>query len=215
MIRERVSTQGMIRPLESQEELDAFRVPPEFIGQLSEHLVKRYLDASAVFDKLFGGTYKAIEKDRRRYIERATKDIHERMAHLQEYLLRDEKMSGTSSGKTMEDRLKDLSDSWGLAWALDGDEKPPSSSIVSRRDTKEACRLARIADRAVLPSDSAVSGNNLWSIVVNYLTASSEKSKPQDEAPPKPPNTLRHRSWRLKFHHRKEEIVREEARAGE
>jgi hypothetical protein len=204
MIRERVSTQGVIRPLESEDGLGVFKVPAECIGRLSEHLVNRYLDASAMFEKEFSKTYKAIEKDRHRNLERAKKDIHEHMEQLQEYLLRDERKAGTSTGKSMEEGLKELSNSWGWAWALDGEEKPPASSIVSRRDTKEACRLARIADRAALPTDSSVSGNTLWSLVVNFLAASNEKPKSEGPDTPPKPAAQRHRSWR-----------REETSAGE
>ena len=69
------------------------------------------------------------------------------------------------------------SGSWGWAWALDADERPPPSSIVARRDTQEAVKLARIADQAVLAEeDVVISGNNLWTLMVNFLTASPDKN---------------------------------------
>ena len=69
------------------------------------------------------------------------------------------------------------SGSWSWAWALDMDEKPPPSSIVARRDTHEAVELARIADEAVLAEENVLSGNNLWSLMVNFLTATPDKEK--------------------------------------
>jgi len=54
---------------------------------------------------------------------------------------------------------------------LDEAEDPPPSSIVSRRDTEEARKLAEVADQAVLSEDQTFSGNNLWSVVINFLTA--------------------------------------------
>ena len=64
---------------------------------------------------------------------------------------------------------------WGWAWALDESEDPPPSSIVSRRDTQEAQKLADIADQAILGPDHAFSGNHLWSVVMNFLTATPGK----------------------------------------
>jgi hypothetical protein len=67
-----------------------------------------------------------------------------------------------------------LSPQWNWAWACE-EEDPPPSSIVSRRDTEEARKLAEVADQAVLGEDHSISGNNLWSVVVNFLTATPGK----------------------------------------
>ncbi|KAG9079465.1 hypothetical protein FS749_008511, partial [Ceratobasidium sp. UAMH 11750] len=52
---------------------------------------------------------------------------------------------------------------------------PPPSSIVSRRDTAEARQLAVCADR-YLDGESKMSGNNLWSVVVDFLTQTPDRN---------------------------------------
>jgi len=178
MIRERVSTQGVIRPLEPESELDAFTVPPQIIGVLSELSVKRYLSGKAKFDKKFAGTIKTIEKHRSLNLERSRKDATRNMRVLQSFLSQDEKATRKDrSKKGIKEGLMASSGSWSWAWALDGDERPPPSSIVSRRDTGEARRLARIADQSVLQEENLWSGNNLWSVLVNFLTVNPDKDK--------------------------------------
>jgi hypothetical protein len=161
MIRERVSTQGIIRPLELESELPAMQVPPELVGTLSEHAVRRYVTGHARFTKKFARAIRKIEKHRQRNIDRATRDTDQHIAALQHYL--DRERTGTPDA------------SWTLAWALDADERPPPSSIVARRDTAEALKLARVADKAVLASERTLSANNLWSVVVGFLTASPDE----------------------------------------
>lgn len=178
MIRERISTHGIIRPLEPESELQAFSLPPELIGVVSELAMRRYQDAKAKFDKKFARTVKSIEKHRRRNLDIAHKDALRNMAHLQHYVAqggaapeKHETFRGIKEG------LK-TSGSWSWAWALDADERPPPSSIVARRDTQEAVELARIADQSVLAEeDVVISGNNLWSLMVNFLTTSPDKNQ--------------------------------------
>ncbi|CDO75842.1 hypothetical protein BN946_scf184346.g3 [Trametes cinnabarina] len=74
MIRERVSTRGVIRPLEAESELSAFRLPPELVGAISELAVRRYMDGAAKFGRKFARAAKAVEKARRRNLERAKQD---------------------------------------------------------------------------------------------------------------------------------------------
>ena len=180
MICERISTHGIIRPLEPESELDAFRLPPELIGEISELAVRRYIDGTAKFGKKFAKTYKSIEKARQRNLERAHQDAVRNMAQLQQYF------SGASpEGKAKpareradQDKGKEdfaASSSWAWAWALDEDEHPPPSSIVSRRDTEEARRLAKVADQAVFMDENALSGNNLWSLIVDFLTITPDR----------------------------------------
>ena len=157
MIRERVSTQGIIRSLEPEPELPAMQLPPELVGTPSEHAIRRYVAGTAHTTKKFARTIQHIEKHRRHNIDRATRDTHQHIAALQHYL----------------DRPSDAN--WALAWALDADERPPPSSIVARRDTAEALKLARVADKAVLESERAISATNLWSVVVGFLTASPDE----------------------------------------
>ncbi|TFK44941.1 hypothetical protein BDQ12DRAFT_641990 [Crucibulum laeve] len=165
IIRERVSTQGVIRPLEPESELDAFQIPTESIGVLSELAVRRYINAQLLFTKKFSSTIKSIEKHRHRNLERAKADTIKSMSALRNTLKQNE----------VDPENLMSSPGWGWAWALDAEEDPPPSSIVSRRDTEEARRLAEIADQAILGGDHAISGNNLWSVVINYLTVNPGK----------------------------------------
>ncbi|KAI0827909.1 alpha/beta-hydrolase [Trametes gibbosa] len=189
MIRERVSTRGVIRALEPESELSAFRIPPKLVGEVSERALRRYIDGNAKFAKKFGKTAKAIEKARRRTLERAKQDTLRNMGQLQTFLNagRDGEQDGAgqhgySRGhpqgcEESSERVvrEETPGSWAWAWALDADEHPPPSSIVARRDTEEARRLAKIADQAVFMDEHAVSGNNLWSLIVNFLTINSER----------------------------------------
>jgi hypothetical protein len=80
------------------------------------------------------------------------------------------------SGKQTPDKVQPAKDEvlelpgCGWAWALDEEEDPPPSSIVSRRDTEEARKLAEVADQAILGEDQTFSANNLWGVVMNFLT---------------------------------------------
>jgi hypothetical protein len=179
MIRERVSTHGIIRPLEAESELDAFHVPQEIIGDFSELAVRRYLDAKVKFDKKFSGVQKVIDKRRRRNLELDKKDITRNMAQLQGDVSKHPKESKDrrKSVKGLKEGLEASSGSWSWAWALESDERPPPSSIVSRRDTEEARQLARIADQASLEDEGSISGNQLWSMLIDFLTSPPGKNK--------------------------------------
>lgn len=176
MIRERVSTRGVIRPLEPEEDLTAFALPPDLVGVVSELAMRRYLDGKSKFDKKFHKRSTKIAKKRRHNLETAKKDALKNMTQLQTYLEDEKRAHGGPPEKFngVHERLLS-SGSWSWAWALDVDEHPPSSSIVSRRDTGEAVRLARIADQSVLAEEHIMSGNNLWSMIVNFLTVTPEK----------------------------------------
>ncbi|KAG6332273.1 hypothetical protein ID866_6813 [Astraeus odoratus] len=176
MIRERVSTRGEIRPLEPNDQLVAFSVPSHMIGVISELCVRRYLQGKATFDKKFAKEREWVEKRRRRNNALA-KESSKVILGIRE--LRDDKPSGKSH---LRDGLDPSSGHHGWAWALDEDERPPPSSIVSRSDTDEARRLARIADQAVLQDDVHVSGNSLWAIIVNMLSVGPEKDHPVSDS---------------------------------
>ncbi|KAF9464961.1 hypothetical protein BDZ94DRAFT_1254956 [Collybia nuda] len=175
MIRERVSTQGIIRSLEPEDELQAFHIHPETIGSLSELSVRRYIDARADFDKRFSSTIKTIEKHRRRNLEHAKDDTQRSMGIFQHAFNLEDNSSGKATECGIAEGLRASSGSWGWAWALDENEHPPPSSIVSRRDTMEARRLAKIADQSVLQNDQSLSGNNFWSAIVNFLTVTPDR----------------------------------------
>lgn len=179
MIRERVSTQGIIRPLEPADKLDALHVPPAIIGVLSERAVRRYLEGKAVFDQKYAKESLTIEKERNRNIDLARKDITRNLTQLQEL------QSGRAPGKQKEtsqafrDGLESSTGTWGWAWA---DERPPPSSIVSRRDTDESRRLARIADHSVLQDELHMNNNSLWAVIVNFLSTSQSKEHPVSDS---------------------------------
>jgi hypothetical protein len=171
MIRERVSTKGVVRPLESEADLQAFQLQPQNVGRFSETTINRFLDEHQIFHKKFSRTAKSIEKHRRRNLERSKRDTIKRLGFLRQFLHKSD--DETEIEKRKESVL--LSPQWAWAWALDEEEDPPPSSIVSRRDTEEARKLAEVADKAILESDQTISGNNLWSSVINFLTATPGK----------------------------------------
>ncbi|KAH0829091.1 hypothetical protein J3R83DRAFT_2555 [Lanmaoa asiatica] len=129
MIRERVSTQGIIRPLESADKIDALHVPPAIIGVLSERGVRRYLEGKALFDRKYAKESSTIEKKRNRNIDLAKRDITRNLTHLQE--LQNVRTPGKNkeTSQAFRDGLESSTGAWGWAWA---DERPPPSSIVSR-----------------------------------------------------------------------------------
>jgi hypothetical protein len=192
MIRERVSTQGVIRDLEAEHELAALGVPPDNIGKLSERAIRRYLDARAKFDKKFRSSTKAIDKHRLRNLELDTSYTKRNMRHsLRRFKNTTTFKDTTADPRTRSGDVDNSSDSehWGWAWALDEQERPPPSSIVSRRDTKEARRLAKIADESVFQNDKSLSGNNFWSLMVNFFTTTpyrDERNNAPDSAKQEP-----------------------------
>lgn len=166
--------------MEPRLEMDALRLPAELIGSISEPVIRRFMKYRDVFDNKFSHTVKSVERHRRQNLERAKADTIKRMSSLRQTLRRDVR-APRSPG---EQRLKEgliSSPGWGWAWALDEGEDPPPSSLVSRRDTEEARKLAEIADQAFLGEDHRFSGNNLWSVVINFLTVAPGKNREDTE----------------------------------
>lgn len=191
MIRERVSTHGVIRPLEPEEELPALKLPVELIGVVSELAMRRYQDGVEFFSRKFSKARTAIAKARRKNLDRAKRDTMHTMAQLQSSLSQEEH-DGADEPEKAKDKAKDnkskrstyhgvkeglATGNWSWAWALDMDERPPPSSIVARRDTEEARQLAKIADQAVMADEHALSANNFWSLIVDFLTLTPDKHK--------------------------------------
>lgn len=188
MIRERISTQGVVRPLEPDSEIPALQVPPDLVGTLSERAIRRWVESQERFDKKFASTKQRIKKHRERNLKRGTQDAFKRITQLQHYLEREReaitpprpltsvlenaqnKASHEEHKPGVREGLLNASASWSLAWALDADERPPPSSIVARRDTQEALELARVADMSVLAEESEWNANSLWTVVSNFLT---------------------------------------------
>jgi len=184
MIRERVSTHGIIRQLEPEAELPAMKVPSELIGTLSELAIRRYVVGKEHFDKKFARAIKRIEKHRLRNIDRASRDMNQHTAALQHYLDRESTAAAPKGVGTGVDRTTaevSAPSSWNMAWALDEDERPPPSSIVARRDTEEALKLARVADEAVLASEHTLSANNLWNVIISYLMDTPKERRKRRE----------------------------------
>lgn len=193
MLRERVSTKGIVRELEPEEDLAAMEMTMDSIGMVNELGVKRYLDAQTVWEKRFKETLRTVAKQRKRHIDAADAEDTSRFTKLKATVL--------SKDKDDEERNKIINSAkWSWAWVVAGDENPPPSSIVARRDTAEARRLSKIADEVVEDKESVMSGNNLWAMIVNSLTSGPEhiesksptmtKSPTWNSEPPSPPRSI-------------------------
>lgn len=186
MIRERVATNGVIRPLEDEMSIHACTMKLEDIGVLHEESVRRYLKGQAIWERKFAKVARSIEEQRQKHLNLSTKDGRRTMDKIRRQL----HIVGESQPPALatepdttadEQHTVDLScvmektvlgsRQWKWGWALEG-ESPPPSSIVARGDTGEARRLGQFADRQLGPGDEehSLSGNNLWSVVVEALT---------------------------------------------
>lgn len=214
MIRERVSTEGYIHPLEPVDGLECMRMPEEVLGRISELALRRYIDTQRHFDKKFSHTYKSIDKQRRKNIERAKLDTIKRMSKIKKTLKgrEDSNGHGKRAGEPSEFKDQLLSKpGWSYAWVFEEGEAPPPSSIVARRDTNEARELAELADNSILEGDRAFSGNNLWSIMVNFFTVTPDRSRlvppslePEDASTSSTSMRKMSFSRLFKFHHRED-----------
>ncbi|CAE6346975.1 unnamed protein product [Rhizoctonia solani] len=179
MIRERVSTSGVLRPLEPESELPACNVPLEDIGAINAAAVKRYLEGQALWDIKFSGTLKSIAKTRVKNLELARKEGRKSMGALAGALangtLKDGEGREENGGSPSSSVTFLGSSNWSMSWALEG-ENPPPSSIVSRRDTAEARQLAICADRDLSSEGTKMSGNNLWNVVVDFLSQNPDRN---------------------------------------
>jgi hypothetical protein len=159
--------------LEPEAELAAFQLKADIVGVVSELSLRRYIQGKDKFDAKFSGTTKSIAKERKRNLKLAHKEGDESLSHLESYLQKvTEKSVGGQSVLDSPRLQKVTAGSWNWSWALDEDEHPPPSSIVSRRDTWEARQLAMIAD--IMP-ENTLSGNNLWQHLVTFLTVTPDK----------------------------------------
>lgn len=193
MIRERVATNGVTRPLEEEASIPACNMTLDEVGVLNENSVRRYIHGQAIWEKKFSGLARSIDAQRKKNMTLSQKKGAKMLDKLkrQLHLLEEGTPSAeaTTEPKTTadeEDHL-DLSNvysktvlgsrQWTWGWAIDG-ENPPPSSIVARGDTKEARRLSEFADRQLGPGgeEHSISGNNLWSVVVEALTRGGQHS---------------------------------------
>ncbi|KIY46189.1 alpha/beta-hydrolase [Fistulina hepatica ATCC 64428] len=187
-IGERISTRGVVRPLEDGADIPALHVPPDHIGVLNELTIKRYLDGLIKFEKRFSRTIREIERERRKNLERAKKDDLPDASVICQSVPMDD--TGEDCAARLRKGLIPTSGSWSWAWILDEHEIPPPSSIVSRRDTAEARELALVADQAAVPQrETILNANTLWGILVGALTTSKEKKFPGPVDSPVRPGT--------------------------
>jgi hypothetical protein len=140
MIRERVSTIGVCRPLEPPSELAALNLPPEEVGVIKEGQAMRYLNGQKLWDKKFHRTSASVEKHRRKNLKMAKERDGKKLVRLWEDRLKNHHHRHGSSSETDEGWETDgagekglMDQSWSWEWALHG-EAPPPSAIVSRRD---------------------------------------------------------------------------------
>lgn len=168
-----MSIRGVIRPLEPETELPALQLKADLVGVTSELSLRRYVQGKAKYDNKFSGTLKSVSKERHRNLKLARKEGDKSLGHLESYLQKVTEKSHGGQDVLDSPRLQKVTaGSWNWSWALDEDEHPPPSSIVSRRDTWEARQLAMIAD--IMP-ENTLSGNNLWQHLVTFLTVTPDK----------------------------------------
>ncbi|KAJ3812059.1 hypothetical protein F5876DRAFT_75249 [Lentinula aff. lateritia] len=112
-IRKRVSTQGVLRPLEPFSNLLAFSIPPQLISVISERAVRRYIAGRTFFEHKFSGMKKkAIEQRRRKHLQKARKDTTRNMSALKGSVERESKKMKQEeeqwSGEEEEEEEEDL-----------------------------------------------------------------------------------------------------------
>ncbi|CDZ97386.1 Arylacetamide deacetylase [Phaffia rhodozyma] len=190
IIRERVSTTGVLRPLEPEADLPGLHVPFDELAKIKELPAKRYLTGQALWDKKFAHAATKVERERKknihksqedgmkvksRIVEQWTKHAAERQ-HARGELNRQEQAENEADQESEDEERIFLLDYVGgkFNWLFKG-ESPPPSAVVSRRDTNEARKLAKIADD---DADAILSGGaNLWTLAIELLspiTASRE-----------------------------------------
>ena len=125
MIRERVATNGIVRPLEPERDIPALNIDPTTLGIISARWAQLYIAGMQRHEKKFASSIRQIEQRRKRAIA----------------LLR------SRTETSQEEAAAEVEgEGWSVAWALDdADERPPPSSLVARCDTAEALALARSA----------------------------------------------------------------------
>jgi len=101
----------------------------------------------AEYEVKYSGASKSAIKERERNTKLAHEEDDKSLSHLESYLQEATKRSESGENVLDSPRLRKITaGSWNWSWAMDEDENPPPSSIVSRRDTREARQLAMIAD---------------------------------------------------------------------
>lgn len=162
IIRERVSTNGVLRPLEPEESLPGCTLPTSKLGVISETGARRYLEGQALWDKKFKDVSKKVARDRERHMKQTMKHVGNVLDRIQakldnvrrkDEIVSEDKSSGPRGALNAEPddsqiRLILNSPLWTWNWALEG-EDPPPSSIAARGDTVGSHACSR---RATIPS---------------------------------------------------------------
>ncbi|BGP04824.1 hypothetical protein JCM10049v2_000626 [Rhodotorula toruloides] len=179
MIRERISTTGVVRPMEPEEQMSMLKVDKEDVGLIKEAPVKRYLAGKAILERKFRRTYKSVQKERERHLKKSMREEAARITKRAKELAKQHSGQGsnspssrpnpdavdparpprTDSPEPLDGHGESESAFAGLggAWDLHG-ENPPPSSLAGRKDTLEARKLAKVLDEHY----SRVSALHLW-----------------------------------------------------
>jgi len=175
-ICQRVSTTGVLRPLEDESKITALNLPLTHVGVISEASAKRYVDARVAFDRRFSGAARGVQRQRSKLLSKSASK-HEKRAIAQLA-----KAPSTAAAAPISSFLVPASHM--SPWYFDAEEEPPSSSLVARRDTAEARRLGMIADQNLSQEETRMSGNSLWSAVANFLSTSPEADSKKGKTDP-------------------------------
>ena len=161
--------------MEPEAELPSFQLKADLVGAATEIPLRQYIQAKAEYQVKFSGTSKSVVKERERNLKLAREEDDKFLGHLESYLQKVAEKSDSGQNVLDSPRLQKITaDSWNWSWALDEDEDPPPSSIVSRRDTPEARRLAMIAD--IIPENTP-GGNNLCRHLLACLAVAPDEAK--------------------------------------
>lgn len=119
-------------------EASALELEEALVGAWSERSLRRYLKGKAEYDKTYKKTSISAKKEYQLGL------AHEEGHEFKNYLARIEEVKALESDGDLKG-IRSALRNW--SWALSEDENPPPSSIVSRRDTKEARKLAKVPSR--------------------------------------------------------------------
>lgn len=118
MIRERVSTRGVLRPLESESDLPALHLPSDELGMIKELPAKRYLTGQGLWDVRYSRAAKTVEQHRKKNLERSKKDGAKIIQSWSDRL-HQQRLADPARGETRdEDKFLMGSQGWSWNWAL-------------------------------------------------------------------------------------------------
>ena len=155
------------------------------VGGISQRSFNRYIQGKREFDQKFSGTLKGIKKDRKAELRLAATESDKSIRRLETYRRAVEATGGKVDFLDVEAVKLDpaLRYLWNWSWALDEQENPPPSSIVSRRDTSEARQLAKIPR---LTPKEPISGERMAEQLRKFWTPTLKKEIESELEHPKP-----------------------------